>query len=113
MLFKNIMLRLFIRRHYSSTPKSKPDAEWTHFGNQTVHVDDKQSLVGRVFASVADKYDVMNDIMSLGIHRMWKDTFVSRLSPDASIRSIDVAGGTGTCFDMQRMDMVQVILRSG
>ena len=46
------------------------------FGFQTVNKDEKQGKVGEVFSSVADTYDVMNDVMSLGVHRLWKDTFV-------------------------------------
>ena len=48
-----------------------------------------------VFHNVAEKYDVMNDVMSMGIHRLWKDTFVSRLGPQNGSKIIDVAGGTG------------------
>lgn len=51
--------------------------------------------VGGVFSSVASSYDVMNDAMSLGIHRLWKDQFVKQLNPRGGIRCLDVAGGTG------------------
>ncbi|ABN66598.2 mitochondrial C- methyltransferase [Scheffersomyces stipitis CBS 6054] len=75
--------------------------ETTHFGYKTVKKDDKEKLVGNVFSSVASNYDVMNDAMSLGIHRLWKSHFISRL--DAGMRPgssrpldfLDVAGGTG------------------
>jgi len=48
-----------------------------------------------VFSSVASKYDLMNDAMSLGVHRLWKDYFVRRLDPPADTKLLDVAGGTG------------------
>ena len=53
-------------------------------------------VVYAVFHNVADKYDLMNDAMSMGIHRLWKDTFVNRLRPQHGSKIIDVAGGTGT-----------------
>ncbi|KAI0357394.1 UbiE/COQ5 methyltransferase [Trametes cingulata] len=69
----------------------------THFGFKTVPEEQKESLVRNVFESVASSYDVMNDAMSLGVHRLWKDDFVARLKPGARgpQRCIDVAGGTG------------------
>ena len=69
----------------------------THFGFQTVPEDAKESLVRNVFDSVASSYDIMNDAMSLGVHRLWKDEYVGRLRPGARgpLRCIDVAGGTG------------------
>lgn len=53
------------------------------------------SKVGSVFSSVASSYDKMNDAMSFGVHRIWKDTYVKRLNPKNGIRCLDVAGGTG------------------
>ncbi|KAK4054446.1 2-hexaprenyl-6-methoxy-1,4-benzoquinone methyltransferase [Microbotryomycetes sp. JL201] len=67
----------------------------THFGFKTVPEDQKESLVRGVFSSVASKYDVMNDAMSLGIHRLWKDHYVAKMDPHGGIRCLDVAGGTG------------------
>lgn len=69
----------------------------THFGFQTVPEESKEHLVRGVFESVAPSYDLMNDAMSLGVHRLWKDDFVARLKPGAKgpIKCIDVAGGTG------------------
>lgn len=52
-------------------------------------------MVGDVFSSVASKYDIMNDIMSVGLHRLWKDRLVSKLSPFPGMQHLDVAGGTG------------------
>ncbi len=67
----------------------------THFGNQTVAEDQKAGMVHGVFTSVASKYDVMNDAMSLGIHRIWKDAMLDWLAPRAGTKLLDVAGGTG------------------
>jgi 2-methoxy-6-polyprenyl-1,4-benzoquinol methylase len=59
--------------------------------------DQKESLVKDVFNSVASKYDLMNDAMSLGVHRLWKDEYISLLKPGSRgpIKCLDVAGGTG------------------
>jgi demethylmenaquinone methyltransferase/2-methoxy-6-polyprenyl-1,4-benzoquinol methylase len=71
----------------------------THFGEQTVAMDDKQGLVNAVFHNVADRYDLMNDLMSGGVHRIWKDVMVNELAPPRSgsrpYRVLDMAGGTG------------------
>lgn len=69
----------------------------THFGFRTVQTADKQGLVREVFDSVADKYDVMNDLMSAGLHRVWKARLIDALHmrPEADLRLVDVAGGTG------------------
>lgn len=67
----------------------------THFGYRDVPVGEKQKLVGEVFSSVAGKYDVMNDVMSLGIHRIWKRYFVATAQPRPGSRVLDLAGGTG------------------
>eukprot|EP00271_Cylindrocystis_brebissonii_P022348 TRINITY_DN8577_c0_g1_i1.p1 TRINITY_DN8577_c0_g1~~TRINITY_DN8577_c0_g1_i1.p1 ORF type:complete len:313 (+),score=39.22 TRINITY_DN8577_c0_g1_i1:160-1098(+) len=65
------------------------------FGYRTVPEDEKSKLVGGVFTSVASSYDVMNDMMSFGMHRLWKDRLVAELAPFPGIKVIDVAGGTG------------------
>jgi len=70
----------------------------THFGFREVKLDDKQGLVDSVFHSVARRYDLMNDLMSGGVHRAWKDALVSKLRPpkgDRTWKLLDVAGGTG------------------
>jgi len=67
----------------------------THFGFKTVDEDQKAGLVHGVFSNVASKYDVMNDAMSLGIHRLWKDAMMDWLAPRPGQRLLDVAGGTG------------------
>ncbi|MGC2086888.1 MAG: bifunctional demethylmenaquinone methyltransferase/2-methoxy-6-polyprenyl-1,4-benzoquinol methylase UbiE [Bradyrhizobium sp.] len=75
----------------------RPD-QTTHFGFRDVPLDDKQTLVNDVFHSVASRYDLMNDLMSGGLHRVWKDIMVNTLNPpksDAPFALLDVAGGTG------------------
>ena len=67
----------------------------THFGFQTVAEEDKAGKVHGVFTNVASKYDVMNDVMSVGIHRVWKDAMMDWLAPRDGQRLLDVAGGTG------------------
>ena len=67
----------------------------THFGFREVPVADKQRLVERVFTSVAHNYDLMNDLMSFGIHRLWKRFFVTISGIRAGDRVLDLAGGTG------------------
>ncbi len=67
----------------------------THFGFETILEKDKSDKVQGVFSSVASKYDVMNDVMSLGIHRVWKDTMMDWLAPIRGQALLDVAGGTG------------------
>ena len=67
----------------------------THFGAREVPESEKSALVHGVFSRVARRYDLMNDLMSAGIHRMWKDAMVSWLSPRPGLRLLDVAGGTG------------------
>jgi len=67
----------------------------THFGYRDVAEEEKSSLVQGVFSSVATKYDVMNDVMSGGVHRLWKSAMIDWLAPRPGWRSLDVAGGTG------------------
>src|SRR5689334_23727176 len=72
----------------------------THFGAQEVPLADKQALVDDVFRSVAQRYDLMNDLMSGGLHRAWKDVLVNTLNPPkrsaaAPFALLDLAGGTG------------------
>jgi demethylmenaquinone methyltransferase/2-methoxy-6-polyprenyl-1,4-benzoquinol methylase len=65
------------------------------FGYEQVDPEEKTRRVGEVFASVAKRYDIMNDLMSAGMHRLWKDDFVRALNPRAGERVLDMAGGTG------------------
>ncbi len=67
----------------------------THFGFQTVPEAEKAGRVHGVFSSVASKYDIMNDLMSGGVHRLWKDAMMDWLAPRPGQRLLDVAGGTG------------------
>jgi demethylmenaquinone methyltransferase/2-methoxy-6-polyprenyl-1,4-benzoquinol methylase len=76
---------------------ARPD-ETTHFGFRDVPLGDKQTLVNDVFHSVARRYDLMNDLMSGGLHRVWKSAMVTALNPPrtaAPFALVDVAGGTG------------------
>lgn len=74
---------------------TQTDEKTTHFGERIVSEDEKAGLVHGVFSSVASKYDVMNDVMSAGIHRLWKDAMMDWLAPRDGQRLLDVAGGTG------------------
>ena len=65
------------------------------FGYQDVDISEKTEMVGEVFSKVAAKYDLMNDAMSGGMHRLWKDRFVRRVKPQAGEQILDMAGGTG------------------
>ena len=76
-------------RQMSDAPKT------THFGFQTVNETEKAGMVHGVFTKVASKYDIMNDVMSMGIHRIWKDAMMDWLAPRPGTRLLDVAGGTG------------------
>ncbi len=67
----------------------------THFGTQKVSMSQKTQLVTDVFKRVAGSYDLMNDLMSLGIHRLWKQELIHLLRPRSYVRMLDVAGGTG------------------
>jgi demethylmenaquinone methyltransferase / 2-methoxy-6-polyprenyl-1,4-benzoquinol methylase len=81
-----------------TSPSSPPPGDdTTHFGFETVRTAEKQGRVDEVFHSVAARYDVMNDVMSAGLHRLWKDTLVAMLRPprQRAWRHLDVAGGTG------------------
>jgi len=80
----------------SAPPKAAPGGQ-AHFGFRAVEEADRQGLVNKVFAKVASRYDQMNDLMSGGMHRLWKDALVDWLAPPRSraFEVIDVAGGTG------------------
>lgn len=78
--------------------------ERLHFGYQSVKPDEKTEKVLGVFDSVAERYDIMNDAMSGGLHRIWKDKFVRMVSPQSGQAILDMAGGTGDiAFRMHRM----------
>jgi demethylmenaquinone methyltransferase/2-methoxy-6-polyprenyl-1,4-benzoquinol methylase len=74
-----------------------------NFGDELVSPEEKTRRVGKVFSSVARRYDLMNDLMSAGMHRLWKDRFVARVKPRPGEAIIDMAGGTGdVAFRMAR-----------
>src|SRR3954454_2437753 len=66
-----------------------------NFGDRLVDPEEKTRRVGAVFSSVARRYDLMNDLMSGGMHRLWKDRFVARVKPRPGEQILDMAGGTG------------------
>jgi demethylmenaquinone methyltransferase / 2-methoxy-6-polyprenyl-1,4-benzoquinol methylase len=74
-----------------------PQPRQSHFGARDVPLDDKQALVDDVFRSVARRYDLMNDLMSFGLHRLWKDALVAAIDPPKNrpFALLDLAGGTG------------------
>jgi demethylmenaquinone methyltransferase/2-methoxy-6-polyprenyl-1,4-benzoquinol methylase len=86
-----------VQRKMGSTADKLKGSE-TSFGFRTVAEEDRQGLVNEVFAKVAARYDQMNDLMSGGLHRLWKDDFIALLNPpksDHPFKVLDVAGGTG------------------
>ena len=78
--------------HFTPPP---PSSEDTDFGFRAVPKAEKKNLVRAVFDSVAPRYDIMNDLMSLGIHRIWKRIFITELAPHPSLSLLDLASGTG------------------
>ena len=82
-----------------TAPNGAPDPPRdSHFGFRTVGIDHKQAMVDEVFDKVAPRYDLMNDLMSGGLHRVWKDILVTAVNPPRNERAfsaLDVAGGTG------------------
>ena len=96
-------LKLGSMRHLCTTlsSRSQNDQNYskdkvTHFGfEDNVSEIDKKKKVLKVFDSVAESYDKMNDAMSFGVHRLWKDKFVDVLNPPEDLKLLDVAGGTG------------------
>ncbi|KAH0459413.1 hypothetical protein IEQ34_012227 [Dendrobium chrysotoxum] len=82
-------------RHHYARSASLLHSHATSFGFKEVSEEEKSKLVGNVFNSVASSYDLMNDLMSGGLHRLWKDRLVSKLHPFPGMKHLDVAGGTG------------------
>src|SRR5260370_24916247 len=90
------MVRIMIERQENSSTEDRGETgQTTHFGFRTVGVAEKAGMVREVFDAVAPKYDLMNDLMSAGIHRLWKRALIDALAPRAGQAFIDVAGGTG------------------
>jgi demethylmenaquinone methyltransferase/2-methoxy-6-polyprenyl-1,4-benzoquinol methylase len=79
----------------SDIPGTPAHGATTHFGFQTVNEADKARKVAEVFHSVASRYDIMNDLMSAGLHRVWKAFTISRAAVRPGMRVLDIAGGTG------------------
>lgn len=78
-------------------------SDQVNFGDELVTPEEKTRRVGEVFSSVARRYDIMNDLMSGGMHRLWKDRFVNRVKPRPGENILDMAGGTGdVAFRMAR-----------
>ena len=78
-----------------SNSDAASDFRRTHFGAEEIPEEEKAERVHGVFSSVAARYDLMNDLMSAGIHRLWKDAMVDWLAPRPGAKVLDVAGGTG------------------
>ena len=81
------------RAKRKTSSAANPESEW--FGFRSVDASEKTGLVQGVFSSVAGNYDVMNDLMSGGLHRLWKDHLVRLMNPKSGQTLLDVAGGTG------------------
>ena len=84
---------LSILQIMKKSQEKNPEREW--FGEQKVSPEEKTHLVREVFDSVADKYDIMNDFMSGGVHRLWKNHLIRMIRPRGGLKYLDVAGGTG------------------
>eukprot|EP00088_Acartia_fossae_P011461 TRINITY_DN1582_c0_g1_i12.p1 TRINITY_DN1582_c0_g1~~TRINITY_DN1582_c0_g1_i12.p1 ORF type:complete len:297 (+),score=15.94 TRINITY_DN1582_c0_g1_i12:31-921(+) len=91
----SITSSLLHRQRFDRQASTYSDDKTTHFGFKNVGEKEKKEAVLSVFHSVADSYDLMNDAMSLGVHRVWKDAFMKKLDPGPNTKLLDVAGGTG------------------
>jgi demethylmenaquinone methyltransferase/2-methoxy-6-polyprenyl-1,4-benzoquinol methylase len=94
-------------------PENNESVDNTHFGYKTVSVDDKADLVKGVFDSVASNYDIMNDLMSGGLHRLWKRFTIEQAGAKPGHKILDLAGGTGDLaqkFAEQVGDKGEVVL---
>ncbi|XP_047340584.1 2-methoxy-6-polyprenyl-1,4-benzoquinol methylase, mitochondrial [Impatiens glandulifera] len=87
------LLRSNLRSSFS--PASMLHSHATSFGFKQIREEEKIQMVGNVFTNVASKYDLMNDVMTAGLHRLWKDRLVCKLNPFPGMKYLDVAGGTG------------------
>ncbi|WOG83971.1 hypothetical protein DCAR_0103150 [Daucus carota subsp. sativus] len=79
----------------SLTPAYMLHSHATSFGYKEIPEEEKSKMVGNVFTSVSSNYDLMNDLMSAGLHRLWKERLVSKLNPFPGMKHLDMAGGTG------------------
>ena len=73
----------------------KKSLEKIDFGFKTVSINEKEKLVNNIFDSVSSKYDLMNDLSSLGFHRLWKQELINWIAPQSNQSLLDIAGGTG------------------
>ena len=80
---------------FSSAASSSEETSTVSFGTRRVDPKEKPVLIGNIFSNVAERYDLMNDLMSFGIHRLWKDYYVSQFPVFPKLQHLDVAGGTG------------------
>ena len=94
-MFSRSLSRLVGRRAVKCFCSTANESGTTHFGYQTVTPEEKAEKVHQVFSRVAAKYDLMNDVMSLGVHRCWKDYYVRQVDTYNNLKALDVAGGTG------------------
>lgn len=86
---------MYDKRIMKETPSSSGTESTTHFGFRSVPESEKAARVAQVFHSVADRYDVMNDLMSVGLHRAWKAFTIARADVRPGMKVLDIAGGTG------------------
>ncbi|XP_016918961.2 2-methoxy-6-polyprenyl-1,4-benzoquinol methylase, mitochondrial [Apis cerana] len=94
-LIENKRMIFLFKKYFSDTTETNNNEKVTHFGYKTIKESDKVKEVYTVFEKVANSYDQMNDAMSFGIHRIWKDIFIQRLGPTHGSKLLDSAGGTG------------------
>jgi len=88
-------MMLYDTRIMKETPSSRSDSDTTHFGYRSVPEREKAAKVAEVFHSVASRYDIMNDLMSAGLHRAWKAFTIARANVRPGMKVLDIAGGTG------------------
>ena len=92
---QNMVRKFILKQNKGRQPRTAPAEPSTHFGYTEVTEDKKASMVHDVFSSVASHYDLMNDLMSVGIHRRWKMDLIRAINPAIGYNIVDVGGGTG------------------
>ncbi|TQE03624.1 hypothetical protein C1H46_010755 [Malus baccata] len=95
MALRTVTRKLGSKLLHRFSPAALLHSHATSFGFKEVREEEKSRMVGNVFSNVASNYDLMNDVMSAGLHRLWKDRLVSKLNPFPGMKHLDVAGGTG------------------
>ena len=102
----SVMVQIMLKKNQTQQNQSE-----THFGFRNVSTSEKSLLVRNVFDSVAQNYDLMNDVMSLGIHRLWKNTLINKLNIKQNTRLLDVGGGTGDiAFKIVEKDNLDIVV---